>query len=109
MEVRVSKHAYDRVKERLGLNRNAAKRIAVKAYEKGLSHREMSGKLEKYVSAVALAHMTKGSRIMLYGEHVFCFAVDGDDVVLITVYELPKFFRNSSLGKQRNKKKEMVE
>lgn len=36
--IRITDHAYDRMKERLGWNRKAGERMAQKAFEQGVTH-----------------------------------------------------------------------
>lgn len=44
--VKVTEHAIQRSKERCGLNKKAAERMAEVAWEKGLTHAECTGKLK---------------------------------------------------------------
>jgi hypothetical protein len=105
--LQVTKHALDRLKERLGLPRSAALRMATKAYNSGLKHGDLNGRLERYVSGITKCHMVKGAKVRLYGHHVFCFVENPDDneATLVTVYELPKSLLAHSLGKQKKLKK----
>ena len=87
----VTQHGYDRFKERLGLNKKAAKRMAVIAYDKGISHAKSDGKLYKYISHVTSQSKVRGSDVRLYGDSVYCFKrEDNNTIKLCTVYRIPR-------------------
>ena len=100
----ITNHAYSRMKERLGIKKKAADRIVEVAYEEGISHSETSGRLNKYVSDKARAYMTKGYRIRIYGEAVYCFVEKGKKIVLVTVWHIPNNLKNQVIGLQKRKK-----
>ena len=52
IRINITKHAYDRMKERLGFSKKAAARMADVAYLEGISHRETNGRLNKYISSL---------------------------------------------------------
>ena len=54
VNLRISKHAYDRMKERLGMNKKAAQRIAQKALSNGIGREETSGCLQRYIETLSL-------------------------------------------------------
>jgi hypothetical protein len=68
----VTDHAFDRIKERSGINKKAAVWLAERAYQKGLSHNETNGGLDKYISSVA-GKSNKDNRIKIYGDKLFIF------------------------------------
>ena len=80
----VTNHASKRIKERCGLPKKAVDRNAMIALEKGLTHKDCTGSLKKYVDYLILSHK-KGANIHLYGNHVYIFKSD----ILITVLQLP--------------------
>lgn len=99
--VRISDHAFDRSKERSGLNKKATLRLAEKAYHEGIKHSDTNGRLYKYISSLAGRSPTKGISIRIYGEAVYLFSkkdkngnmhIDQDGtpvILLITVIPLP--------------------
>lgn len=46
--VNVTKHAYKRMKERCGYSKSTCQRMAEKAFAEGVSHADVSGRLDKY-------------------------------------------------------------
>lgn len=106
MEVVLTQHAYDRLRERLGLSKKAAERIAIKAYENGIRHGETNGRLFKYILSMTYAYKNKGACNILYGENVYCFVNEGEIARLITVFGIPKNLLDISLKKQKKKKGE---
>lgn len=46
MPVTITKHAEQRLKERMGLNKKALQRAAETAYDKGVKHQETTGNLK---------------------------------------------------------------
>lgn len=70
--IEVTDHAFDRLRERSGINRKAAVRLSERAYERGLKHNETNGRLHKYLVSVAY-NSNKGACLRLYGDKVFIF------------------------------------
>lgn len=97
----ITRHAQERAKERLGLNKKAIERTAKKAYENGIRHGQTNGNLYKYISGICRKSMIKGSEIILYGDVVYCFKKDNDIVKLCTVYLIPHNLLPKTHGKQR--------
>ena len=97
----VTKHAYDRFKERLGLNKKAANRMAKKVYVNGIKHGETTGELYKYISTITRKNMIKGDDIRIYGDTVYCFVRQGDEIRLCTIYQMPKQLFNKLQSKQK--------
>jgi hypothetical protein len=48
--IEISEHAYQRGKERLGLSRKAFARLAERAYLDGMTHKDVHGRLHKYLT-----------------------------------------------------------
>jgi hypothetical protein len=88
--VRVSKHASDRMGERVGLSVAASTRLASKALESGFTHAETNGRLHRFLDGLYLRHQT-ASNMRLYGEHVYLFAGQ----TLVTVIALPNQFKQA--------------
>lgn len=105
--VYVTKHGYDRMKERMGFNKTAARRMSQKAYEDGVGFHNVSGKLQKYIESKDDLH-PENNIIRIYGNAVYCYAVgkigEDDDtsyLTLITVYQLPKKYNERAILFQR--------
>ena len=80
----VTNHSKKRIKERVGIPKKSAERQAKLALERGFSHNETKGRLNKYLSKIYLSHNT-GNNLKVYNNHVFLFHND----VLVTVLNLP--------------------
>ena len=98
LSIIITNHAYDRGKERIGLNNTALQKQAVKAYEQGVTHSETSGNLCKFIDKIFLSHK-KANNIKILGEHIFLF----QNNVLITVYQVPNSLKKSVHKVQKNK------
>ena len=96
MNIEISNHAFDRMHERLGLNK--------KAYELGLTHNQASGNLYKYISQQHNLYKHKGSCIKIYGENVFIFNQQVNKIILVTVFQLPNNLKSFALTLQNNAK-----
>ena len=109
-KIAITDHAYDRIKERMGLNKKAADRIVTVAYRDGIQHSETKGTLYRYIGNLTRSYMKKGACFKIYGENVFCFVnqkdrESGEKIgILLTVWTIPKEYRNHVLGLQRKKK-----
>lgn len=82
--MQVTKHAKQRMKERCGLNDKSADRLAKIAYEKGLHHGDLTGKLKKWVDGQYL-YSRRANQIRLYGDMAYIFQREK----LITVIPIP--------------------
>lgn len=80
----VTKHAQKRLKERCGLSKKAAGRLANLAYERGMKHSETTGNLRKWVDSQYFYNET-ANNIRLYGDKAFIFS----GYKLITVLQIP--------------------
>lgn len=106
IRIDITKHAYCRMKQRLGWGKKTAQRMAEVAYMRGVGHGETNGHLHKYISSQLLGYMKKGHCIKIYGETVFCFVKEKgeeDVVTLITVWAVPHSLKEHALRSQRNK------
>ena len=88
--MKLSRHAKDRMVERCGLNLRSLDKMASTAYDKGIHHRECTGRLKKYVDYLFLSH-NKGNNIRLYGDNVYIF----HNSTLCTVLKLPNAHKNA--------------
>lgn len=106
----ISDHAFERLKQRSGLNKSAAIRISEKAYKLGLTHSECKGNLFKWVCGTTRASKA-GSSFRVYGDKLWIFTrekIEGTqnyEVKLITVLQVPPNLK-SSVDTLMAKKKE---
>lgn len=104
MEIEITNHAFERLHERLGLNKKSIKRIVDKAYKFGLRHSDSSGNLFKYISQRTNLYRRKGACIKIYGENVYIFNKKEEKIILITVFNLPNNLKPLALTLQKNVK-----
>ena len=100
----VSNHAYERLRKRCGFNKNAAERMADKAYQAGLSYRETRGVLKGYMTELYRKYRCQhGKAYKVYGDFVYCFVVTPvGATVLVTVLDVPNDVKHKSLCSQRS-------
>ena len=84
----ITRHAFLRAKERLGLSQDAFRRISAMAFCFGLPGEDTKGRLRNYIETKQDHH--PDNIIRLYGENMFVFKED----CLITVYQLPRDLKN---------------
>ncbi len=80
----LTKHAISRMKERCGITKANAPKIARRAYATGISHSNTTGNLHKFLDSIYLSQK-KGTNMRIYGNAVYVFKRD----VLITVISIP--------------------
>lgn len=88
-EIQVSKHAETRLRERCGINRKSAQRIAEKAFNEGIQHSQTKGNLKKWVTSLYFNNKA-ANNIRLYGDKAYIFGGE----TLITVLQIPSNLRN---------------
>ena len=105
-DVRVTKHANKRIRQRLGVNKKSSDKIAEKALEFGITHAETKGKLSKHLDGIFLLNY-KPTNMRVYNHSVYLF--NGN--ILITVLPLPhKFWAYADkLQKQKDSDKEAMQ
>jgi len=86
MSVAVTAHAKKRLKERCGINKKSAVRMAERAFTEGISFYNAGELLQKYISSVYLRHNKMCNNLRIYGNTVYVF----DNRTLITVYQIPQ-------------------
>ena len=101
--VYLTEHAYDRMKERVGVSRKAADRIGFKAYTDGISKEVVSGRLYRYIASEAKCHNRRNMDIRIYGEMVYCFVIEENKAILLTVFWVPGDLKKQALCVQRRK------
>ncbi len=89
--VYVTKHATQRTKERLGLPKRLTLKNAEKALKDGIRHRETSGSLHRYITALYWKHRN-ANNIRIYCNNVYLFHED----TFITVFPLPQKYRKTA-------------
>lgn len=80
----LTKHAISRMKERCGITKANAPKIARRAYATGISHSSTTGNLHRFLDSIYLSQK-KGTNMRIYGNAVYVFKRD----VLITVISIP--------------------
>lgn len=79
----ITKHAYERGKDRLGWKKNTLKRMTKRAWKKGLTYCDTKGQLKAFVDKKKQLYPFVDA-IRIYGENIFFFS-EGS---LITLYRL---------------------
>ena len=82
---RASKHAKKRVKERCGVNKKSADRLAGMVLERGVSIEYTKGPLRKWLD-VKQSNSDEDSALYVWGDKVFIFSSEN---VLITCLQIP--------------------
>lgn len=87
--MRVTRHAEQRTRERVGLPKRAVDRAAARALRKGRPRQHFSGALRRYLNFIFMKRQ-KANNMRVYSGYIYMF--DGDS--LITVLEVPPEFRS---------------
>ena len=95
----ITKHASIRIKQRMGIKKKAQRKVVERAYARGIMHKDVSGRLKKYLDKTYLSHHN-GNNIRIYGDNVFLFCNN----VLLTVWVLPNDFKSVANKISYNKK-----
>lgn len=80
----MTKHADQRMKERLGIQKCSLSRVEKNALKRGKSHRDFTGKMRKHLDGLYLSRGT-ANNMKVYQQSVFLFENEN----LITVIKLP--------------------
>lgn len=88
MDARITRHASQRIRERVGLPKQAINKNADRALENGLTHKDVSGSVSRYADKLYLQYRT-ANNIRFYGNQVYLFRNN----ILITVIPLPQKYR----------------
>ena len=97
---RASKHAEDRVKERMSLPKSAVQKNIERAWEHGLTQGEVKGRVRRFMAGVYLRYK-KSTNTRIYNDCVYCFGPDG---TLITMYPVPEKLRKTCRRALKNRK-----
>lgn len=85
--MRVSRHAKDRIKERVGIPKKSSDRLVQKVLEKGVERRQTKGRLNKWLTSKYYNNPRYNeTRIYVYGDKAYIFANN----TLITVIQIPQ-------------------
>ena len=63
----VTKHAEQRIRERMGINKRAVRRAAQKALDEGAMHSECAGAMKKWLDKQAIAYDRKNEMAGIFG------------------------------------------
>lgn len=80
----ITRHAFQRAKERLGLSQDAFRRISAMAFCYGMPGEKTKGRLRQFIESKN--YHNPDNIVRLYGENLFIFKHD----FLVTVYQLPR-------------------
>lgn len=100
-DIFVTKHAYERMKERMGLNKKAAKRLAYRAHSDGISYDDVTGRLRNYILAKARCIDVDGTEVYVYGEYMYVYSHKEEWDALLTVYQMPHIMRKQGIVRQK--------
>mgnify|MGYP000221093441 CR=1 FL=1 len=87
----ITDHAYKRAKERLKWKKAALDRMAEKAYQDGLTHKDVKGRIKAYLNDVYQKNK-RINNIRVHGENIFLFTGSK----LLTIYRLPNDLSSSA-------------
>ena len=76
------------MKERCGFNRKSQERMAKKAYQKGTTHSQTRGRLNKWVTSLYFRNRN-ADNIRIYGDYAYIFCGE----TLVTVFPVPADLR----------------
>jgi hypothetical protein len=103
MTATITNHGKQRTKDRTGLSKKAAGKLAEKALLHGVHHNETKGRFRRYMDGLYLRHGS-GNNNRVYNRKIFIFQGE----VLITVLNLPHNF-SAMADKLQKMKKEKTE
>jgi len=103
MDKRVSDHASQRIRKRVGIPKKSVDTNARKALEHGITHKEASGRLRRYFEYLFLSKGI-GTDIRIYGGFVYIFTKKA----LITVFPLPNCHKSAVLKLLKRKQAKSV-
>ena len=81
----ITNHAYEQAKARFKWKNKVLDKMALRALEEGMSHKDTKSRLNRYISRKWKMHK-HCNNTKIYGENIFFFNND----VLITLYRLPQ-------------------
>ena len=90
MSKNVTAHASLRIRKRAGIPKKSVRKNADVALEKGVVHKESTGRLRRYFDFLYLSHKT-GTDIRMYGGYVYIFT----RCDLVTIFPIPNIYRDA--------------
>lgn len=84
----ISQHAHKRMKERCGFNKKSQERMARKAFDEGITHKQTKGRLNKWITSLFFKNCN-ANNIRIYGDMAYIFAEE----TLVTVIPVPVSLR----------------
>lgn len=90
-EIKLTKHAEQRAKERCGYNKKSAYRIAKKVYETGIRAEDTKGSVRTWLIDRQLKH-PENEEIRLYGDKAWMFT-NSNEPTLLTILQIPTELR----------------
>lgn len=91
MSVEITRHAVKRVRQRLGVPKKTAEKLAEQAWEDGKRVGEFSGRMRRYLDWVVLhREEARKATLRVHNKYLFVFR----DGCLITAWLLPAYLRN---------------
>lgn len=91
--MKITKHGGKRLKSRVGIPKKSIDRQFHLALDRGKYQKDLKGKLAKWGTKVALSQEVPHS-IVLYNGHVFIYATQDNEPILITVLPIPQNLMN---------------
>ena len=85
MDIRVTKHAEKRMRERLGINKGSVGKAAQSAFDRGAKYEDTTGKLRHFLDEKIICYGNK-SIYRIYGEWLYVFSGDGFLVTIVPLY-----------------------
>lgn len=94
----ITNHGNKRMKERIGLNSKSRNKVCNRALSDGISHKETSGSLRRYLDKIYLSYR-RSNNTRIYNQKIFIF----HNQTLITVLDLPNNFKSqvNKINKQK--------
>ena len=101
MNVYISDHARQRIKERCGNEKKStAERLSSLALERGIKAEETSGDAKRWLES---HKRSEDHELYIYGDKIYIYSISRDAAVLITVIHLPQEIRKL-LSRNKGKK-----
>lgn len=82
---RASKHAKKRIKERCGISKSSADRVAELALERGTERKNTKGSLRKWLD-VKYSNSEADSRIVVWGDKAYVYSSQN---IVVTCLQIP--------------------
>lgn len=98
-KIKVSRHAKNRLKQRLNVSSKDARKCACNAYVHGTTHKQTTGELHAYMNKAYLKN-GKANNMRIYKNNLFLFS----GYTLITVFTLPENLQQHKRPKKTVKK-----